>query len=243
MKMTALLMCLSVVPLLFAEKKGTIQRFGESDLTVVNTKVRFTTLIELPEGEEILEVACGDKEYWTIEGKDTIVYVKPAREGVVTNVYVITKNKAVYSFLVREISKPGSAREKPDLRVILGADEVLKLRKEKDDLEEALARAERSLKDLADKSETEQPKKKDETTNVSTIVAATPAPVVAPPPPPDVAVDEPKPLAKAPNVEEMRESKPIVSVYAIDHQEGLIRKTGRALGRFFRRVSKALQIY
>ena len=70
-----------------------MQRFGETDMQTVNTKVRFTTLIQLPEGEEISEVTCGDKEFWVIEGKDGMVYVKPSKEGAVTNVNVISKNK------------------------------------------------------------------------------------------------------------------------------------------------------
>ena len=85
------------------------------DLVALRAKVRYTTMIVLPEGEDILEVTCGDKEFWVIEGKDGIVYVKPAKEGVQTNVNVVSKSKVVYSFMVQEITKPGAKdKDKPE---------------------------------------------------------------------------------------------------------------------------------
>ena len=136
------------LPCLQAEEKLT-EKFGDAELRVIRTKVRFSTLIVLPEGEEIAEVTCGDKEFWVIEGKDNAVFVKPAKEGALTNVNVISKSKTIYSFLVQEISKPGgSTKEKPDLKVVLAGDELPKLRRDKENLEEALLRTERSLNDL-----------------------------------------------------------------------------------------------
>ena len=76
-----MLMVLSSGAALPAQDKPKVQRSGESDFTVIQTKMRFTTLILLPAGEEIADVICGDKDYWVIEGRDNIVYVKPAKEG------------------------------------------------------------------------------------------------------------------------------------------------------------------
>jgi hypothetical protein len=37
--------------------------YGPKSVVSVGTKVRFTTLIVLPEGEEILDFVCGDEEW------------------------------------------------------------------------------------------------------------------------------------------------------------------------------------
>ena len=159
MKRMLALLLICGLPYLQAQKKPTVERLGESDLLMVKTKVRFSTLIVLPEGEEISEVTCGDKDYWVIEAKDNAVFVKPAKEGAVTNVNVIAKSKTIYSFLVQEISKPGS-KEKPDLRVLLAGDEVTKLRKDKMNLEELLARTELAANETKEKGEEAGGKKK-----------------------------------------------------------------------------------
>lgn len=251
----AIALCLLSSALSFpVEKKSTMQRYGENDLQTIKTKVRFTTVILLPDGEEISEVTCGDREYWVIEGKDGFVYVKPAKEGAVTNVNIISKNKTVYSFLVQEISKPGS-KEKPDLKVVLATDELSKLKKDKENLEELLLRSERTAKDVREPEE-EQPKKKD-------------AAILPPPPPlvsapmieatPDIRAaavvartEVPKPLPTAaekpvaamqPAASAALEEKPLVRVITVERSEGVIRKGGRLIGRFLRRVGVALRLY
>ena len=34
----------------------------------VNARLRFTTMIVLPEKEEILDFVCGDKDFWIVSG-------------------------------------------------------------------------------------------------------------------------------------------------------------------------------
>jgi hypothetical protein len=41
---------------------------SERTLVPLNTKIRFTTMILLPEGEEILDVVCGDRDFWVTAG-------------------------------------------------------------------------------------------------------------------------------------------------------------------------------
>jgi type IV secretion system protein VirB9 len=77
----------------------------------IATKVRFTTLILLPDGEEILDFVCGDRDYWVVSGAQHFAYVKPARAGASTNLNLITASGRVYSFLLTE----GSTE--PDLKV------------------------------------------------------------------------------------------------------------------------------
>lgn len=68
----------------------------------VNAKVRFTTMIVLPDAEEILDVVCGDKDYWVISSAQNLAYVKPAKAGVTTNLNLITASGHIYSFLLKE---------------------------------------------------------------------------------------------------------------------------------------------
>ena len=155
-----------------ADPSGTSRevQHRKTDIVPMATQIRFTTLIELPEAETILEATCGDKEYWVIEGKDGIVYVKPAKEGALTNVNVISKSKAVYSFLVQEISRSGNTKDKPDLKVLLGSDDLPKLKKDKENLEAVLAKTEKALNDLKEKAEAEKAKKKDEIIPPATVL-------------------------------------------------------------------------
>ena len=85
----------------------------------INAKVRFTTLIILPEQEEILDYVCGDKDFWVVSGTHNLAYVKPAKAGIATNLNLVTASGHVYSFLLTE----GSAT--PDLKVYVAADETL----------------------------------------------------------------------------------------------------------------------
>jgi type IV secretory pathway VirB9-like protein len=47
----------------------------------LQTRLRYTTMIVLPEADEILDVICGDKDYWVISATQNIAHVKPAKEG------------------------------------------------------------------------------------------------------------------------------------------------------------------
>ncbi|MFL6449245.1 MAG: TrbG/VirB9 family P-type conjugative transfer protein [Bryobacteraceae bacterium] len=79
--------------------------YHETDIIPISTEIRFTTLIELPKEESILEVTCGDKEYWPVNWTGNLAYVKPAKPGSRTNINLITASGNVYSFLATEISQ------------------------------------------------------------------------------------------------------------------------------------------
>jgi type IV secretion system protein VirB9 len=86
-------------------------------LITLNTKVRYTTMVLLPDDEEILDVVCGDKDFWIISATQNIAHVKPAKEGAATNLNLVTASGTVYSFLLSE----GKALQ-PDLKVYVTAD-------------------------------------------------------------------------------------------------------------------------
>ena len=87
-------------------------------LITLQTRLRYTTMIVLPDGEEILDVICGDKDFWVITSTQNIAHVKPAKEGAATNLNLVTASGEVYSFLLTE--KNGAAM--PDLKVYVNAD-------------------------------------------------------------------------------------------------------------------------
>ena len=87
-------------------------------LISLQTRLRYTTMVVLPEGEEILDVICGDKDFWVISSTHNIAHVKPAKEGAATNLNLVTASGAVYSFLLTE--KGGNGM--PDLKVYVNAD-------------------------------------------------------------------------------------------------------------------------
>ena len=68
----------------------------------INAKLRFTTMIILPDQEQILDFVCGDKEFWVVSGAQNLAYVKPAKARASTNLNLVTASGNVYSFLLTE---------------------------------------------------------------------------------------------------------------------------------------------
>src|ERR1700680_2791623 len=85
----------------------------------INARLRFTTMIILPEQEQILDFVCGDKEFWVVSGAQNLAYIKPAKAGVSTNLNLVTASGHVYSFVLTEASQD------PDLKVFVTLDESL----------------------------------------------------------------------------------------------------------------------
>jgi type IV secretory pathway VirB9-like protein len=86
----------------------------------VHAKLRFTTMIILPDQEEILDFVCGDKDFWIVSGSQNLAYVKPAKAGATTNLNLVTATGHVYSFLLTE----GTAN--PDLKLYVQPDPSMK---------------------------------------------------------------------------------------------------------------------
>jgi type IV secretion system protein VirB9 len=94
-----------------------IVKYGKEDIVPVHAKVRFSTLIVLPDDEEILDFTTGDREFWIINGSHNLCYVHPAQAGTRSNLNLITANGHVYSFLLTEIS--GEPKVEPDLKIFV----------------------------------------------------------------------------------------------------------------------------
>ena len=81
----------------------------------VTTRVRHTTVIQLPASENILDFIVGDSEYWHLTGAANLAFLKPIGEGVTTNVALVCESGRIYAFLVTERNAP------PHLIVRVGA--------------------------------------------------------------------------------------------------------------------------
>ncbi len=94
-----------------------VVKYGQNDIVPVKAKLRFSTLIILPDKEEILDFTTGDKEFWIINGAHNLCYIHPAQAGIRSNLNLITASGHVYSFLLEEISK--DANTEPDLKIFV----------------------------------------------------------------------------------------------------------------------------
>ncbi len=100
-----------------ATTEARVVKYSKEDIVPVRAKLRFSTLIVLPEDEEILDFTTGDKEFWVINGAHNLCYVHPAQAGIRSNLNLITASGHVYSFLLTEISNEPNAE--PDLKLFI----------------------------------------------------------------------------------------------------------------------------
>ncbi|MGE4222280.1 MAG: TrbG/VirB9 family P-type conjugative transfer protein [Vicinamibacterales bacterium] len=91
---------------------------NDRSVTPLHTRLRYTTMIVLPDGEEILDVICGDRDWWVISAVQNVAHVKPAKAGAETNLNLVTARGTIYSFLLHE----KSTGPELDLKVYVNAD-------------------------------------------------------------------------------------------------------------------------
>jgi len=84
----------------------------DRQLISLQTKLRFTTMIVLPLGEEIVDLIAGDASSWTITSIEHVAHIKPTVADAKTNLNFVTTSGTIYSFLLAE-----SAKGAPDLVV------------------------------------------------------------------------------------------------------------------------------
>ena len=86
----------------------------------IQTRIRHTTLIVLPAGENILDFVVGDSEYWHLTGAANVAFLKPLATDRATNIALVCESGRIYSFLVAEEST-GQGDRPPHLVVRLEA--------------------------------------------------------------------------------------------------------------------------
>jgi type IV secretory pathway VirB9-like protein len=108
-------LALASIVALGQESARTVQ-YHSQDIVAIRAKVKYTTLIELPTTEKIMQAATGDKDFWIVDVVGNFCFVHPAKQGIASNLNLITDKGNIYSFTLQDIS--GSSGE-PDLKVIV----------------------------------------------------------------------------------------------------------------------------
>jgi type IV secretory pathway VirB9-like protein len=110
-----LALVLSSFGALAQESARTVQ-YHSQDIIPIRAKVKYTTLIELPMTEKIIEAATGDKEFWIVDVVGNFCFLHPAKQGIASNLNLITDKGNIYTFTLEDVS---SSSKTPDLKVIV----------------------------------------------------------------------------------------------------------------------------
>lgn len=98
----------------FAQPTARIVKYHANDIVPVEAKMHYTTLLQLPTTEKIMEVATGDKDFWIIDAVGNYCFLHPAKEGLHSNLNLITDKGNIYSFTLDE-----DEAAHPDLKIVI----------------------------------------------------------------------------------------------------------------------------
>ena len=90
--------------------------YHSQDIVPIHAKLKYTTLIELPATEKIMQAATGDKEFWVVDLVGNFCFVHPAKAGIASNLNLITDKGNIYSFTLQDVSGTAAV---PDLKVLI----------------------------------------------------------------------------------------------------------------------------
>jgi type IV secretory pathway VirB9-like protein len=91
-------------------------QYHSQDIVPIRAKLKYTTLIEIPATEKIMEAATGDKDFWVVDVVGNFCFVHPAKAGISSNLNLITDKGNIYSFTLQDVSNSSIP---PDLKVIV----------------------------------------------------------------------------------------------------------------------------
>ena len=91
-------------------------QYHSQDIVPIHAKLKFTTLIVVPPTEKIMEAATGDKDFWVVDVVGNFCFVHPAKEGISSNLNLITDKGNIYSFTLQDVS---NSNQRPDLKVLI----------------------------------------------------------------------------------------------------------------------------
>src|SRR5262252_412561 len=109
------LLVASSIGVLAQDSARTVQ-YHSQDIIPIRAKLKYTTLIELPTTEKIMQAATGDKEFWIVDVVGNFCFVHPAKPGISSNLNLITDKGNIYSFTLQDVSAASAA---PDLKVLV----------------------------------------------------------------------------------------------------------------------------
>lgn len=91
-------------------------QYHSQDIVPIHAKLKFTTLIQVPPSEKIMEAATGDKDFWVVDVVGNFCFVHPAKAGISSNLNLITDKGNIYSFTLQDVSATATP---PDLKVLI----------------------------------------------------------------------------------------------------------------------------
>src|SRR6202050_770754 len=91
-------------------------QYHSQDIVPIHAKLKYTTLIEVPPSEKIMEAATGDKDFWIVDVIGNFCFVHPAKAGISSNLNLITDKGNIYSFTLQDVS---GTTDTPDLKVLI----------------------------------------------------------------------------------------------------------------------------
>ena len=109
---------LALTPAVAVAQEATARtvQYHSQDIVPIKAKLKFTTLIQVPTTEKIMEAATGDKDFWVVDVVGNFCFVHPAKAGISTNLNLITDKGNIYSFTLQDVS---NSSETPDLKVLI----------------------------------------------------------------------------------------------------------------------------
>jgi len=96
-------LAVSSIVALGQESAHTVQ-YHSQDIVAIRAKVKYTTLIEVPPSEKIMEAATGDKDFWIVDVVGNFCFVHPAKQGISSNLNLITDKGNIYSFTLQDMA-------------------------------------------------------------------------------------------------------------------------------------------
>jgi type IV secretion system protein VirB9 len=104
------------VPAVAQDASARTVQYHSQDIVPIRAKLKYTTLIQVPPTEKIMEAATGDKDFWVVDVVGNFCFVHPAKAGISTNLNLITDKGNIYSFTLQDVS---STSQLPDLKVLI----------------------------------------------------------------------------------------------------------------------------
>jgi type IV secretion system protein VirB9 len=98
----------------FAQPAARVVKYHANDIVAVRAKMRYTTLIQLPATEKIMQAATGDKDFWIIDTQANYCFLHPAKEAIHSDLNLITDKGNVYSFTLDD-----DESAMPDLKIVI----------------------------------------------------------------------------------------------------------------------------
>jgi type IV secretory pathway VirB9-like protein len=113
---TATLLLTCAMAAFAQDTAGRTVQYHSQDIVAIRARVKYTTLIELPATEKIMEAATGDKDFWIVDVVGNFCFVHPAKAGISSNLNLITDKGNIYSFTLQDVSAVGADA---DLKVLI----------------------------------------------------------------------------------------------------------------------------